>query len=50
MDKDYTLEEKFEEIKQILGIPNERRIIVYVSSYSSCDLIKPTEYLSDIKR
>jgi hypothetical protein len=39
MDKDYTLEDKLGELKQIIGIDQDKKIIVYVSSYSSCDMI-----------
>ena len=50
MDRDYTLSEKLDELKQIIGVSLEKRVVVYVSSYSSCDAIDQNESLSDIKR
>jgi hypothetical protein len=50
MDKDYTLDEKMSEIKQIVGVDKDKKLVVYVSSYSSCDSIDTSEPLNDIKR
>ena len=50
MDKDYTLSEKLEELKQIIGVAPEKKVVVYVSSYSSCDTIDIKEPLNEIKR
>jgi hypothetical protein len=50
MDKDYTLNDKMSELKQIVGVSEDKKLVVYVSSYSSCDSIDTAEPLNDIKR
>jgi hypothetical protein len=37
------------ELKQLVGVDQDKRLIIYVSSYSSCEVVKTSELLSDIK-
>ena len=50
MEKDYTVEEKMEELKQQLGVDPKARTILYVASYTSCEAISPTEPIDEVRK
>lgn len=36
LDRDYTVEEKLDELRTLLGAKPDSRVVLYVASYTSC--------------
>lgn len=39
-----------DDLKNVMGIPSESRVILYVASYTSCEIISNSECIDDVRK
>jgi hypothetical protein len=49
-EKDYTVEEKLPELRALMGVDPQARVMLYVASYTSCEAISLKEPIDDVRK
>lgn len=49
LDKEYTVEEKLDELRSLLGAKADARVVLYVASYTSCEAISQKETVDEVR-
>lgn len=50
LEKDYTVEDKMDELKTLLGAKPDSRVVLYVASYTSCEAISVKEAVDEVRK
>lgn len=51
LEKDYTVEEKLGELRQLVGSTSpEAKLLLYVASYTSCEAVSMREPIDDVRK